>query len=144
MANELDNLLRGLDRFAAVALDGARDGLGGAAAGLTFEMRSTSAHGDATGATRANYTAYVVGRGADGSAERARAIQAVEFFNPGHVAQSSVHVPGLGVVVTSFTDYQVELETENAGEKAVLGPTIEASGDRLTAAAAAGSKRALS
>jgi hypothetical protein len=49
----------------------------------------------------------------------------------------------LAVVVTSFTDYQELLETENAGQRAVLGPTVATSGARFTRAAASGSKKAL-
>jgi len=136
-------LIAGLKRAVNVALDGARDGLKGAAAGVTLDMRQTRAHGDVTSATRANYTAYVVGRGADGSTELGRAVASVQTLNPGHVATGSITINGeLGVIITSATDYQEKLEVENAGAKAVLGPTTAASGTRFTRAAASGSKRA--
>jgi hypothetical protein len=143
-SNDLTPLLQGLERMKARALDGALAGLKGAAAGVTLDMRSDPAHGDVTGATHANYTAFAVGRGADGSAEMAHAVAAVAALNPGHVATNSVTINAeLGVIVTSVTDYQEKLETENAGQKAVLTPTIAASGTRFTQAAASGSKRAL-
>ena len=144
MPADLSQLINGVRGLLPAALDGALVGLKGAAAGVTFEMRQTVAHGDQTGATRANYTAYAVGRGADGSQELGRAVAAVEALNPGHSETGSVTINGeLGVVVTSATDYQDKLETENAGQKAVLGPTIAASGERFTRAAASGSKRVL-
>jgi len=136
-------LQAGLDRMKDVALHGALAGLQASAAGVTLDMRNTTAHGDVTGATRANYTAYAVGMGETGGDIAAHSISAVEALNPGHVATSTVAVDGLGVIVTSFTDYQKELETENAGEKAVLGPTIAASGQRFTQGAARGSREAL-
>lgn len=145
ITHDFSKALRGLDRFRTTALDGARDGLAGSAAGITLEMRQTDAHGDQTGASKANYTAYVVGRGADGSTELARSRAAAAAFNPDHVGPTStVEVDGLGVIMTDNMDYAEDRETANAGEKAVLGPTIEASGERLTRAAAEGSRRALS
>ena len=144
MPNDLKPLLDGLDRLKRVSLQGHLDGLKGAAAGVTLDMRQSPAHGDVTGASHANYAAYAVGLGETGTTEFNRAVRAVETLNPGHSARSSVAVKGIGVVITSATDYQDKLETENAGQKAVLTPTVQASGTRFTQAAASGSKRALS
>lgn len=144
MANDIESLIANLTKLRDVALDGAKRGLEGSAAGITLDMRNDPAHGDQTGATHANYTAYAVGRGADGSAELSHAVAAVGALNPGHIATASVDISAeLGVILTSATDYQYKLETENAGEKAVLGPTIGVSALRLTQAAAAESKRVL-
>lgn len=144
MKVDLTPLIAGLDRTLARALDGAARGLAGAAAGVTLDMRDSLAHGDQTGATHAAYTAYAVGWGGrDGAQELGRSVQAVQQLNPGHVATASVRVDGIGVIITAPTDYQSKLETESAGLKAVLGPTIAASGQRFTQAAASGSKRAL-
>lgn len=145
MSIDLSDIFAGLAAFERKVLDGAAQGLAGAAAGITLDMRHTTAHGDVTGATRANYTAYQVGRGRDGSAELQYAISAVEALNPGHTAIEPVQIDAeIGVILTSATDYQDKLETENAGQKAVLGPTLASSLDRLTRAAADGSNRALS
>lgn len=141
---DLRDILAKLEAFEQKSLDGAVAGLAAAAAGITLDMRQTTAHGDVTSATRANYTAYAVGRGRDGSTELQRAISAVETLNPGHVETASVALGSdIGVILTSATDYQSKLETENAGQKAVLGPTLSVSTDRLTRAAAAGAERAL-
>lgn len=140
----MKELIAGLDRMRNAALDGARDGMKGPAAGVTFDMRDSPAHGDQTGASHANYAAYVVGRGETGALAVAASITAVETLNPGHVARGHVSIETeLGVVITSFTDYQDKLETENAGAKAVLTPTVAQSGARFTRAAANGSKKAL-
>ena len=145
MPNDLKPLLDGLDRIKRVSLQGHLDGLKGAAAGVTLDMRQSPAHGDVTGASHANYTAYAVGLGETGSQYVARGVAAVEALNPGHSATAPVSIGApLGAIVTSFTDYQDKLETENAGQKAVLTPTMQASGTRFTQAAAAASKRALS
>lgn len=135
-------LIQRLEQYRQATLRAALDGLKGAAAGITLEMRDTTAHGDVTGATRANYTAYAVGLGESGGTQVGRAVAAVEHFNPGHVARSSTGIPGdVGVIITSFTDYQEKLETEGAGAKAVIGPTLQANTQRLTQAAANEMKR---
>lgn len=138
-------LIAGLEKMRKAALEGAKQGLKGAAGSLKTEMRTSPVHGDVTGASHANYTAYVVGGGETGSSEIAESISAVESLNPGHSDTSTVSIQGeLGVVITSFTDYQIYLETENAGARAVIGPATAASGSRFTQAAASGMKRALS
>lgn len=137
-------LIDGLRRTRERSLDGARDALRDEAAAIAREMRASPAHGDQTGATHANYAAYVVGRGETGADALAEAVAAVEALNPGRSATAAVTIGGaLGVVITSATDYQQHLEIGRGGEKAVLTPTTAASGARLTRAAAAGSKKAL-
>lgn len=139
----IDDLIRNLDRLHDVALGGAAQGLDQEAGTVTDSMRQTHVHGDVTGATRASYSARRVGLGETGATEHAASAAAVEALNPGHAASASVQIAGIGVIIDSATDYQEDLETENAGEKAVLGPTLAASHLELTAAAAAGSKKAL-
>lgn len=139
----IQNLVQGLQRFHDLSLDGMAAGLDTDAERITDAMQATSAHGDQTGATRANYNARRVGRGQTGAAAHAASVAAVEGLNPGHAASAPVSVEGIGVIIDSATDYQEKLETENAGDRAVLGPTITAESLALTAAAAAGSKKAL-
>lgn len=137
-------LLTGLDRFHAASLDGAGEGLDAECGRITDDMRQTRAHGNVTSATRHSYNARRVGRGKTGAVEHAASVAAVQEFNPGHVATATVTLTGaLGVIIDSATDYQRKLETERAGEKAVLGPTFQANTRTLTAAAARGSRRRL-
>lgn len=139
----IGNLIRNLDRMRDVALGGVAQGLDTQTDRITADMHQTHAHGDATGATRASYSARRVGQGETGATAHAASVAAAASLNPGHVASASVTIDGIGVIIDSATDYQEELETENAGEKAVLGPTLAAAHLELTQAAAAGSKKAL-
>ena len=139
----IGDLIRNLDRMRDTALEGAAGGLDQASGDITRDMQQTRAHGDVTGATRASYSARRVGQGQTGATAHAASVAAAASLNPGHVASAAVSVAGIGVIIDSATDYQEDLETENAGEKAVLGPTLTAEHLELTAAAAAGSKKAL-
>jgi hypothetical protein len=93
-------------------------------------LANTRAHGDVTGATRDGYRCYVVGGSlvnqASALAALNSAVAAVDRLNPGHSATASWPIPArsIGLALTSPTDYQVKLETENAGQKATLGPTL--------------------
>lgn len=139
-----DPLIRGLDRFAKLALDGAAHGLDTECALIRDELQATGAHGDQTGATRAGYDARRVGRGEDGSASHARAVAAAESLNPGQTASSAVTIDaGLGAIIDDQMAYGPDRETRNAGEKASIGPLVGVFGRSLTAAAAEGSRRAL-
>jgi len=136
-------LIAGLNRAMNVAFDGARDGLKPEAAAVTDEMRANHPHGNVTGATEAGYGARVVGRGETGASAFAAEVSAAESLNPGHTATGTVSIAGIvGVIIDSKTDYQIYLETERAGENAVLTPTLRASGTRFTQGAARGAKQA--
>lgn len=140
----MQELIDGLTRMRAASLDGMAAGLDGVTPAITERMRATTAHGDQTGATRASYQARRVGRGQDGAAAFATAYQAADERNPGKAVTSSVAVDGeIGVIIDSATTYQDKLETERAGARAVLGPTLQAESRALTAAAADGSRKAL-
>jgi hypothetical protein len=136
-------LLAGLVRMQqaqeAAILDGLQDG---ADAGQA-EMQATRAHGDQSSATRASYTAYVIGGGRNGAAEAAAgyaAAQAALAGFTGHegkaLSQDSEVVLGpneRGILYTSFTDYQDKLEQENGAEKAVIGPVVVMQANENTA-----------
>lgn len=93
---------------------------------ITDALKDSKAHGDVTGATRASYVAYRVGLGKNGQ-EALDSLDAVGALNPGHSAHDTVTINGLiGIILMSGTDYQYKLETERAGEKAVLTPTFQA------------------
>jgi hypothetical protein len=144
MSSPLAELIKGQAKLRNVAFDGARDGLAAGCDPIEQAMRKDSAHGDVTGATHAGYVAFVVGRGETGADAMHESEAEVERLNPGHSATSAVQIETeLGAIFTVATDYQPELETNNAGEKAVLGPTLQRSYRDLTAAAAAGSRKAL-
>lgn len=137
-------LIAGLNR-AMVARDrGALEGLQATAAGVTLDMRNDPAHGDVTGASHANYSARAVGVGEDGGALLSVARAAAAALNPSEVGPtSSVRIDGIaGVILDSQLNYSPDLEQENAGQKAVITPTLRASGTRFTAGAARRMKKA--
>lgn len=141
----IDDLIANLRPFRDRALDGAAAGLDAACPSIENELKGTHAHGDQTGATRAAYGVWRVGRGESGASANAASVAAGEGKNPGATATSSVSIDGeLGVIISDPMEYAGDRETSNAGDKATIGPAIGAAGPTLTAAAAAGSKRALS
>jgi hypothetical protein len=130
---------RFLDQFVAQATARAQAGLAAGARDMQTAMRQTSAYNDDSGATRAGTVAYVVGPGISGAAELAAAVRAVEGENPGHSATAGGTLAGdVGVVATIPTDYQRYLESERAGQNAVLAPALAAFADELTARVAEG------
>lgn len=141
----MKELIAGLAAMRQRALEGMAEALEAEAAALTQEMLTSPRHGDVAGATHANYSARVVGLGRDGAELLAEARRQAAEYNPNHVAPTeSISISGpLGVIVDDQMDYAVYRERANAGQYAVLGPTIRSEGDRLTAAAARGSKKAL-
>lgn len=128
MANDLldiSGLLKGLDKLVDAYLDGAIEGLEEGARQATTAMRGTRAHRDVTGATRASYVAFAVGRGRTGAAAAAESFSRVEALNPGRAGRSRVTLDQpLGVIFMSGTDYQSDLEKLQAGARAVIGPTV--------------------
>lgn len=136
-------LLAGLVRMRQVQSTAILSGLQDGADAGQAEMQATRAHGDQSSATRASYTAYVIGGGKNGSAEAAEgyaAAQAALAGFTGHEGKALSQASGvvlrtgeLGILYTSFTDYQDKLEQENAGEKAVIGPTVISQANENTA-----------
>lgn len=122
-------LLAGLDRLMIAIPTRAEAGLQESADIMQDAMQDTSAHGDVTGATRASYRAFVIGGAHTGASESASGLAAALANNPAHaLSQDSGVALGAdqrGILLTSYTDYQEKLETENAGEKAVIGPTLQ-------------------
>jgi hypothetical protein len=139
MATDIAELIARADAYEAYVLAQIQRGASAVAGEAEAAMHATLAHGDVTGATRAGYRAYVVGPGQSGAAELAGAVDAVEAKNPGHSATSHGRLGGdVGVIFTCPTDYHWELESEEAGKKAVLGPTFDTYRDECTARAARG------
>jgi hypothetical protein len=136
--NTIDPLLKGLDKYLEFVETRAATGLRAAAHDVTVQLKSTTAHGDVTGATRAGYVAYVVGADllSQGQALQAlnMSVAAVAARNPGEsaVAPGVIGGESIGMILTSPTTYQQNLETDNAGQRAVLGPTLQAVADDLT------------
>ncbi len=141
-------LMQGIDALLLHIPAQAEKGLAKQAATAQREMEDTSAHGDITGATRASYRAFVIGGSHDGGAEAAAGYAAAQaaiaaHANP-HGGQALSQDSGIvlsqderGVLITSYTNYQDRLEIDNAGQKAVLGPTLQANAQAFTAAVAA-------
>lgn len=148
MTTNMRNVLEGLGRFEQTAMRGAFKGLGPMAAIYSEAMQNDPAHGDVTSASHTNYTAIPVyaAIGETGASVVQSQVSVVESLNPGASETEPLSLPDtvMGVILSSATDYQYKLETENAGQKAVLGPTIAGAGDDFTRAAAGGSKDALS
>ena len=139
-------LIAGLQKAMTARDRGALEGLKAVAAGITLDMRDDPAHGDVTGASHANYQARAVGAGEDGSALLSVARAAASALNPSEVGPTqNVRVDGIaGVILDSQLTYSPNLEQDDAGLKAVITPTLRASGARLTRGAAAGMKKAWS
>lgn len=146
-------LYTGLQRLLA-QIDQATDvGLARGADHLEQVARATSAYEGMSGATRASTTAYAIGPGKDGSAEAtqgfaAAAAQLTGFS--GHQGQAVSQDSGVvlgpdekGIILTVFTDYIDALESELAGDKAFLGPTLVAEDTTVTALVAEASREAL-
>lgn len=138
----MKELVQGLARFRAAQRRGMVDGLQGLCNTLSDAMQNDPAHGDVTGASHANYAAIPVGEGKTTTATVQSLVSVVEELNPGHSETSTVDIPDIGAILTSATDYQWELETQYAGRKAVIGPTLQGSAIDFTRYAAEGAKRA--
>lgn len=138
--------VRALRAILPRALKGAEHALARAADDVEAALHATTAHGDVTGATRAGYTAGVVGPTLDTlSPGLSRGRAEVAARNPGHDQVSAIGATGEAVVVilTSPTDYQEKLSFDNAGAKDALGPTLERHAGALAQAAASGIRSAL-
>lgn len=146
-------MLAGLTRLLSRAREAISDGLNNAAPQVQGDLQNTDAHGDQSGATRASYTAYAIGPNDSGQSAAANgyaaAVGALEGFT-GHSGKPLREDSGIqlnegeyGMVLTSYTDYQKHLETNNAGEKATLGPILTHSANGITSAVAASSRRKL-
>jgi len=121
---------------------------------METHLADTQAHGDRSGATRASYRAYPIGPDRDGSAAAtsgyaAAADHLAQFKGPhaGHAQRDDSGVTlaqdQRGIILTAYTDYQDELEQDNAGARATLGPTLQQDASQATAAVARASKARL-
>ncbi len=140
-------LLKGLDALLLHIPAQAEKGLARQASVAEAEMQGTSAHGDITGATRASYRAFVIGGSHTGASEATSGYAAAQaaigssIVSHGGAALSqdsgvSLSPDERGVLLTSYTDYQDALEVDNAGQKAVLGPTLQQNALAFTQAVA--------
>ena len=146
MRTNIDKALKGVDALQGRALRGAETGLQGQTGAIVSDLRATGAHGDVTGATRAAYTAGVVGPTLDtltGAVQSSAAT--VDSFNPGHSKVESVGNVGaeIALIATVASDYQEYLSGNVGGAHDALGPTMLQNAGRLAEAAAAGIRREL-
>lgn len=126
MSLNITNVLARLDAMEVHIAETAQRGLAAAGNEAQQVMEANTAHGNITYATRTSYTAYVVGYGKDGQQAIDNAIASVESHNPGHSETEPVEMAetAVGLILTDPTNYQRYLETNNAGEKAVITPTF--------------------
>ena len=134
-------LLKGLERIAQAHGQAITRGLRDGAAQAEAILVNTHAHGDITGATRASYQVVAdvdaVSAASSGLAAAEAALNAAgkEYHGGGALRQTvyTLKQDERGVVYRSFTDYQDKLETDNGGQKAALGPTLEETAGTITA-----------
>jgi hypothetical protein len=144
----------GLDRLLAAISAGADDGLDKGAALLEQTDRDTDAYYGQSGATRESTFATRIGPNKDSSAEAHQAYttaaQLLSGFT-GHAGNPFVGDSGItlkdgerGIILSNGTDYAEALEIDGGGQKAHLGPSLQATADQITALAAQGIAGALS
>lgn len=132
-------LEEGLHKLMALIEEVTQAGIDQAAPFVEQAMRDTVAHGDVTGATRASYRAMTATNAAQAAASGYAAAQALLAAGASHGGKALSAPSGITqdadtrvMVLTSFTDYQHRLEIDDAGEKAVLRPTLEAYSTDIT------------
>ena len=130
-----DTILAGLDKLERDIEAALLRGVATELPGIASDLAATDRHGDITGATRAGYYAdAATGAGATGNVSSARS--RVAALNPGHAFTETIPAgDGLTVVLSSPTDYQADLSTEQAGRKDALAPGVISAGPRLHDAA---------
>lgn len=113
-------------------------------------MQDSAAHGDISGASHASYRALTRTNAAEQVASGYAAAEAALAAQPpsyGHaVRQSSGISQGSAeavMVLTDFTSYGEERETEEAGKRAVEGPTLLQYSQQITQAVAGVSRSRL-
>lgn len=136
---DLTDVFAKLDALIQRVYQGAENGLASAAVNNQSLLESTNRHGDITGATRASYRVFLIGGSHNGSAESASgyadAQQAIAAYKArgfsGHGGEALIQDSGVvltpqqrGLLYTAYTDYEVKLVQENAGQKDALTPTL--------------------
>ncbi len=144
---DFDQVFRRLDALIPTARRGAIAGLVGAAPSVQASAQATTAYRGMSGATRDSTVAFVVAderpNPPEPDAAFANAARDLSGFvghagNPLSEPAGDVPADAIRVVLTSMTDYVEALEADHAGQKAFLGPTMQAQAPRLTRAAARG------
>lgn len=141
----------GLKRMAEAHGRAITAGLRRGAAQAERILQDTRAHGDQTGATRDSYRVYAdvdaESAAASGYAAAQEALAAHGrrgFTVEGSAGRGSVSVrqDERAVVYTGFTSYLPSLQTDNAGQKAALAPTLQETAASITGAVAEELRRA--
>lgn len=145
MKTDIRSALKGLQQVRRLAIQGAEEGLAGAAPAIQGRMESTTAHGDDTGATRSGYVAYVVGPSLDGSGAVGVAAGRVEDLNPNRSHVENVGDAGGDVVLiaTTPTDYAWDLISRAGGKFDAIGPAVVGEAGMLHAVVVNGIRRRL-
>jgi hypothetical protein len=145
MKTDVSKAIKGLRTLRRLAVEGAEEGLQSLVEPTKARLEATSRHGDATGATRAGYTAYVSGPTLDGSGAVAQAAGQADAQNPGRGLAESIGDTGDAVVfvATSATDYIDTVITVRGGKMDALTGAVVGREGALLAAAANGIRRKL-
>lgn len=145
MKTNVRGALKGLKQIRRLAVQGAEEGLQSQVGPTEGRLEATSRHGDATGATRAGYVAYVSGPTLDGSGAVAAAAGRANDKNPGRGLSESIGDAGDAVVfiATSATDYIDTVITVRGGKMDALTGAVVGREGALLQAAASGIKRKL-
>ena len=153
MSDGFSQLERELDELARRIAAAARRGLEAEAQAMERDAQNTSAYLGMSGATRASTVAYVVDERDNGSAKIAEAYGIAAAYLDGfteHAGRAHLEPAGnigpgeIAVVLTVPTDYIDKLETQRAGEKAFIGPTMNKFRSRLARRAARSIREELS
>lgn len=149
---DLDALLAGLDTLEQRVMAGLLKGAQAGATDLQTTAQQTSAYIGQSGATRDGTVAYVATALDDGSDAFEGAYQAAAQHlagftgHGGNVERQSVGTAGpdeIVIILTVPTDYIKDLETDNGGQKAFIGPTMDGGAVQVTQQIAAAVAREL-
>lgn len=150
---DTSGLIQGVARMLAAITQGADDGLDAGARLMEQVDRDTEAYVGMSGATRASTFATRIGPNKDSQREAdnaySRAADLLTGF-AGHAGKPFVGDSGIvlrpgerGIILSNGTDYAADLEISAGGQKAHIGPTVQATADQVTALVAAHIAKAL-
>lgn len=147
---DVSGLLKGTAALLRAIEQGVDNGLDDGARLMAQVDRDTDAYVGMSGATRASTFATRIGPDKDSSREADAAYSAAADYLAGFTGHSGkpyvgdsgiVLRPGeRGIILSNGTGYAADLEIALAGQKAHLGPTVQATADQVMALVASGIK----
>lgn len=153
LTTDVSGLLTSARALLRAIEQGADNGLDKGARLMEQVDRDTEAYLGMSGATRASTFATRIGPNKDSQREADAAYsRAADYLTgfTGHEGKPYVGDSGIvlkqgerGIILSNGTDYADKLEVQSGGQKAHIGPTVQATGDQVTALVAAGIKAAM-